>query len=504
MRGTLVRLARSAGLLGALGLFGLPLLGSAACSDSPDPPVTTDDSGTVGDSGTTVDSATPTDSGGTAPERCAERALTQDDPAWLAVELSLSEVVATVARATWTLSDAAQVRVHFASDEQTLVTPWQAEGTDGSVLLLGMRPRTAHQVQLEAVIDGEWVCTAPRALETGVLSAKDSEYVVTTDQPDAVAGGEHTLLVAHYLDGAQVVVLDPEWRPVLAYPTESFVLRARISRDRSELIWLDYNALTLKAVGLDGLGERQVADRVHHDFVELPDGGLAVLGWEVREYLDGTRSLKGDVLEEIGADGTRTSLWHALDHVEVDLDRTWSEGEVDGGRAEDWSHGNYLSYSPDADAYFISLGNLASLARVDRATGETAWVASKSYGDVGFEPFEEGVRAPHSIVDLGSDQVMVYDRQFEVGSCASATRWTVDAGAGVATMDWRYTSEDCWFSDFFGDAVPLAGGNLLVNFASPGQVDEVAPDGTLVRRLDADGVQPLGYISRVDGFYVEP
>ena len=125
-----------------------------------------------------------------------------------------------------------------------------------------------------------------------------------------------------------------------------------------------------------------------HDFVELPDGGVAWIAadWRKRDgqWIRGNRVMERDasgVLREV------TSVW---DHLELDID------QVD--QATGWTHANALDYLPEEDAYLLGLRNLHTVLWIERSSGEMRWSFGGAQSDFAF---------------LGSGQLPYHPHQFQ-------------------------------------------------------------------------------------------
>jgi hypothetical protein len=144
-----------------------------------------------------------------------------------------------------------------------------------------------------------------------------------------------------------VTIINPE-EEVVWYHTDNRELdfyRARLSTDGESLL---YNAASVSGdpadnselvrVSLDGSVSSSIAiPLLVHDFVEHPDGTLAAIVVEYRDF-DGT-SLRGDKNVEVDDDGGVATVWSAWDC----FDPAQEEGDnIEHG----WAFANALDYGP--------------------------------------------------------------------------------------------------------------------------------------------------------------
>jgi hypothetical protein len=84
--------------------------------------------------------------------------------------------------------------------------------------------------------------------------------------------------------------------------------------------------------------------------------------------------------------------------------------------------------------------------------------------------------------------------------------YALDQTAKTATMVWEYVPSAPLFNQFTGSVQRLTNGNTVVGWTNYGWVDEVAPDGSLVNRMELDSSPGVRNMSayraiRIDNLY---
>ncbi len=424
------------------------------------------------------------------------------------VSLVLSDVVPTVVTVTWEVHDASADEL-YAEFGRTTSSEHRAPAiaVDGvaEAVLVGLKPDRTYRVRAVEASGGEPrrsavetvrtgpVPTALPVLESWRAPAADSArgHVVTT----IASSPSYAVIVDDDGDYVWWHQPDEDWDQV-------FIPRARRSRIGE---WVVYLAATtwlgggeadtdrlLMRVALDGT----VLDRVevptaHHDMVELPDGTFAALRLDTRMVDD--EAVEGDRIVEVAADGTQTDVWSIWDHETYDPDVVYAE---DG---TGWSHANALDYDPDEDVYYVSVRNLDTLYKIDRATGDVLWRFGGTSSDFTCEDWPPFQRQ-HQFEVIG-DSVLVFDNGLPEDYDSRAVQYELDHAAGEATLTWSHHADPALFSIGFGDVTRLPSGNTLVIWSSQGRIDEVTPDGDVVWSLAEDLGAGFGYATWRSSLY---
>ncbi len=430
---------------------------------------------------------------------CTPRADTAVDCDVAVVTATLADVP-TVVRVTWETPTETTGYVHFTTPAGPVATP-PSTGTRHEALLVGNRAASA--VDFDVVV-GDDTCAG--TITTGELFAGLPDVTLTGSAAD---GPAYTIVPVLQADASGLAVLDAEGEYVWAWSedrgekTTSF-FGAELALDRTAILAnVQAEAADepgyIYRIGLDGTLLAPIqAPGAHTDFVQLPDGAVATLGWEVRE-VDG-RKLLGDTVVEIAPDGGTRTVWNVFDWFIPDTNRAWQQGWYPADpEVEDWSHVNGLAHDPDGDGFLLTTTFDQSVLRVDRATGEIDWRLADE-GDFANPDGADLVDFPHSVqaVDGG---VLVFNRGdiHDPESCSRATGITLDGDTARAT--WTYTSERCLLVPFLGSATRRDDGVTLVDWTTSGQLDAVEPDGALAWRLNLDLGAAFAFADYVDTFY---
>lgn len=442
-----------------------------------------------------ADTGKPADTASSEQPVPVEGCTEGDGPA-LDVEATLTGIE-TVVRVRWRTEEETRGQVHFLTSTGVRETAWTA-GTEHQVLLVGNRALTDVPFRIVTDAGGDVSCGVLRTITTGPLPSGLPALTVAVDPDHVVEGGGYTIAPIILLDSPYVAILDSGGQYVWAWADPSgdyggTYFNADIDLARGG-IWVNEQAVSedtagyVRHVNFDGaLAEPVAVEGGHTDFLELPDGSIASLSWDIRDY-EGSRYL-GDRIIEVSPTGAVREVWNVWDHYTPDRNEDWASGfYVPDPEVLDWSHVNAISYSAAEDAYFVSLPFLKAVARIERATGEMTWLI-------------EGlprVENPHSVQFLG-ESVLVFNRGDVTNktTCSRANELRIADGEIV----WSYLSDRCLLVPFLGNAQRLPDGDTLVVYSSAGQMDEVGREGDLLWRVNLDLGAAFGFSERVDSLY---
>ena len=392
-----------------------------------------------------------------------------------------------VPRLTWDSAEAVATRVRFSNGaEVTRETVLSVATTTHDAVLVGVLPSVDFTWEILEVDGDAERCVASGTATNGPLPAGVPEVTAT------VAGGASAgLTVAPVLAGAPqtdnwLMIFDEQGRVVWAYEASAgeggavFVTTAAFANDGSGIL---YNAA---AVGADSpgwiakvsfAGEFQKLAEVnglHTDFVEMDEGRIASLTWEVRQV--GEWRLLGDHVVVIEADGSSRSIWNSFDSVPFVEDGDWVEGfYVPDPTVADWSHVNSVTWNAAANALMITMTAQDGVAKINAETGEMSWLYGDEVGAFGGSP---GLtEAPHSAELLDDGHVLVFNRgdflHDPINACSWAAELSVDAGTGAMTEVARWESAGCTLVTYLGSARRLPGGTTMVDWTSAGRIDQL-------------------------------
>ncbi len=435
--------------------------------------------------GSAADSGGGTDTGpGLA---CAE-----DDAAFASLN-AVAVDAAGVLRVSWAPSAVAVARIGY--DDGAVRRSVDVDDAAGQVLIVGAGPGLDVSWWAEGEDAGQPVCSTPRTASTGAVDAR----IPPVSQVGA-SGAPDTLLAVPVLtlEGRFATLVDSLGRFVWSREIDRDAPRVRLAADGDALLVggpapsIDEDAI-IQHIALDG----QVVDETpilggHTDFTALPDGSLAMLGWDIRSFDD--RRLLGDTVLERSPEGALRQVWSIYEDYSPDLDGDYHSDYYQADPdVEDWSHANGLEYSADTDAYYVSVSTLSLIVAIDRGSGRMLW--SVGQVDPTVETPEGLVINPHSVQRLDDGSFLVFNRGKEV--CSNITRFTVDEDAARAELVERYVSPDCLEVLLFGDTRRDDGGRTFISWSSSGRLEELDPDGTSVRQVDLSLGGVFGFLDPV-------
>ena len=447
-----------------------------------------------------------------------------DDTSWPeGIEVTLSDVIPTVATLTWSPGDPAitEARVEFGrGGAAEFSAPVDLVGGEPyTATLLGMKPGTEYGAWVTAETADGAVTTEPAAFTTGPLPSglPGLALEVTGDDSDFAAGG--FLITAMFTGTPAPVILDGDGDIVWWYleQDDSFqVNRARLSRDGRWILYWSPNIHGLGPPGgapssSSGGGAEQKLVRVsldgtveetldlldgHHDFVELADGTLAYIEYDTRQ--EGVEEVHGDRIMEIAPDGAVTEVYSVWDDFEYEGDDPGDPGPPEG-----WTHANALRHDEADDAYYVSLRAQDGILKIDRATGSLQWALGTPISDfVDPDGGSDFFNAQHGFQVLDGT-LLVFNNGDAEDAASRVLEIAVDEDSFGAEVFWEYAPDPTLFCPTLGDVHRFDSGNSLVLFSTAGQVEEVTPEGEVVWRLAADLGGALGYGVWTETLYVE-
>ncbi len=106
--------------------------------------------------------------------------------------------------------------------------------------------------------------------------------------------------------------------------------------------------------------------RVHHDFVQLPNGHLILICGVRKDFtnltgLPGTTPVSGDALVDLDPNRKPVWVWSEFDHLDVNRHPMG---------LPDWTHSNAVIYSPDDGNLIFSIRNQSWIVKIDYQNGK--------------------------------------------------------------------------------------------------------------------------------------
>ncbi len=435
--------------------------------------------------------------GGDSEEPLPEEGCQLDPDRFREITLRPTEV-ATVIEVSWQLEEPGSVRALFQeADGSPVWTRSEPIGVEGSALLLGLPARTEARLRLVTELDGALHCSGVHTATTGNLPDDLPLLEIEGTPSNGVERGYVVTNLSAPSAGPMAVIVDPRGRVVWAQDNSAGGTRTRLARDRRSVLTVEHHK---DGGSNEGVQRRSLDGReriLHHvpaawvDFLELPDGTLAVLVDDVRELTLGgeLRTIRGDAVVLHHSDGENEWLWSSFDAAWPDPDRHYEMALTSyGQKVEDWSHVNGMGLDPSEGLLYLTAGNLDSVFAVDLTTGATLWELSSSSEDWYIDSSEPLLSAPHSVQPLGAERLLVFNRSSDEALCSEVVEIELDYRTGTARRGWAAQSWDCLHVNFLGNAERLSGGDTLVSWSSMGRIDRLGSDGQASWEL----IAPMG------------
>lgn len=380
----------------------------------------------------------------------------------------------------------AEYRVDGGDWEQTPPLP---AGTQHRLAVLGA-PYAEVTVKVVASLDGALRESGLVAVDAGGLlpEAPDIEVTIADYTPPQ---GE-LLLLSVFGQPAYVMMMAFDGTVRWAHPhnnitkAESGLAVAQARRDPGEL-WLNVFTLgaeynhdaEMRRMNLFGEVTNQITTPgAHHYFTELPDGDLLLLQYDVRT-VNGVETV-GDALLRQPTNGDEpvqiANLWDLLPDPQPDA----------GADLYDWTHANWVLYSPERDSVLVSTADTNVLFEFDtegallqHVNGFQAPISGYHYTNAS-ETFDY----PHGVHwdQDGEELLMLYKHN----GISAAGRYALDEDSRQISRVWSYGAELRKSAQVLGEVQELADGNLLVSWGGLGILQVVSPHGEVMWEARTD------------------
>jgi hypothetical protein len=419
-------------------------------------------------------------------------------PELMDVQAEITDVH-TVARVSWTTDVPTTGSVSFGETaEHGLRTGTTELGTEHSVLLLGVPADTEIHFRVEVESEeGASAWSEELSITTLSLPSGIPELTVTgsTEQwAYQVVPLQGTVFVVGIIDNQGRYV----WYDEL--PPGGNLMRAVLDYDRQGVTYMmagpqsDLSQGKVVRVSLDG-ADRQEIDwpYVDHDMVELPDGTLGAIvvtdAPEGSDHDDGT----ADSIVEMAADGTTTVIWNAWEHLDFH--------DLDLGHEHNLTHGCALEYLPEDDDYLLSMKTLGTVARIDRATGQTEWLLNGLMNEFEFPEGTEVVQMQHQVqvVDGG---LLIFDNGPMGRGYSRVVELALDEENKTAEQVWEYIRDPSVHVFAKGDVFRFDNGETQVVWSVSGEIQNVTPEGEVTWQLNTELGQAITFVQVVDDLYL--
>ncbi len=412
---------------------------------------------------------------------------------------------------SWTSEEPATSRVEFTLDgeDEAIVAPGSTEpSTSHEAVIIG--PEAGEPFHYAAIteIDGkDYVCEGDA--EGGELPEGMPELAITP--PEGGVDEGRWLVGTTMTQPSTQFIVDRDGGLVWARVLDSGLIATQMALQDGRIYGSVFGADRSDDQGqlmvLDLAGEQ--VDSIpltsgHHSFARLPDGTVAYLALDAREWTDPdqeeTVSVVGDQVVVIPPGGEPSRLFTVWDWLPVEKSSFWDIPFYTQGR--DWTHGNSIWHDPEADTYLVSLGAVNLVLEIDATTGEPLTWYNGNRSDVlggedavqvfgGSKPFQfqHGVRrtASGSLLMTMTDGE-TFGIEYEDQDPGLYETWNFGQGLGDRALA-------------MGGAVRFGNGNTLVNWGTVLHAREVTPDGEVVWEMTAEDGLGFGYFEAYDDLY---
>jgi hypothetical protein len=399
------------------------------------------------------------------------------------VTAEVSPEIATVLSVRWKTPAPAVGYVEYGPTEALgFKTPLEQDATiDHEQALLGLTSDTQYYYRV-VIWDGD------EAGRSKLQSVSTGNLPVGLPQLDRTGTGHNQFTIVPILGRSTgvtaVTILNPEGE-IVWYQTDDRDLdfyRARLSRDGKSII---YNAASISGnpaenselvrVALDGSSQSSIpVPLLAHDFVELPDGTLAAMVVEYRDF-EGER-LRGDQIVEVSADGELTPVWSSWDCFDPAVHR--GDDPEQG-----WTFGNALDYDPAENAYYLGMRNFSSIAKIPRGSRSCEWVLGLVGSTFEFAPGAARFLHQHQF-QLRGNRLLVLDNDGNPNA-SRVLEYELDLERNVATQVWSYVSNPSVRTFVLGEPIRFDNGDTFINWSAAGQMERVTAAGEVSWQVNA-------------------
>jgi len=422
--------------------------------------------------------------------------------------LELSEVIPTVVNVTFEPEDddLQEAQIEYGQGRQDRRRTAMELQEDGrfTATVVGLHHSTDYTFEVVMHTDAGEFHGDDKPITTGGLPGHLPRLHIDLDTDGNSGRSYYVTSIVSIPSSA--VVLDSHGNYVWWYASSELdppMTRAYLSGDRQWMIFLtSYPYALVEDIGttrkltrvrIDGSRvETYLVEGIHHDFVERPDGSIAVLRRSPRQV--GDVEVVADEILEIATDGTTSTLWSLWDEPEL-------EGEAIDDLEAHATHGNALDYDRERDVYYMGSRNLHTIFEVD---GETSTVLSRIGGessDYDNVTDEELLTTYQHQYDLTADSILVFDNGDDETTESRVVEYALDDDAGTAERIWEYATDPPTYCYALGDVARLDDGSTLVTWSTAGIMDRVSADGELLSRFSLELGAAFGYTTPIISLY---
>ncbi len=424
------------------------------------------------------------------------------------------EQITTVINVSWTTDEPGVSWVEFGRDgAYDLITPVASEAsTEHSFQLIGVSAST--EVSFRCVTefeDGQLVSEG--SATTGALPEGIARFQVDSYDEDLASDQKWMLTGYDSEDGSWMVALDRRGGVVWyeAVPEDGMPYTVELLEDGPGVL---YNARQadgardkswlVSTTLLKDVDSQVTLPMGHHGMTQLPQGGVAWIGADIRPWIDPrngeTVDVQGDTIMVLTPEGENIELFNAWDWAQPSI-TPWFDSEY-FENTKDWTHANTVDYNDELGTILFSLRNLALLLELDVETSEVVRVHGGNHP----EAYTEGsghftYQHDPNWTDEGTI-LMVSTAPKENGKDETvAIEYQIDPDSGGLHEIWSYGRGMGLHAPYHGAARALPNGNRLVNFGAAGVIHEATAAGETAWAIDSTPAVALGSSVMVDSLY---
>jgi Arylsulfotransferase (ASST)/Purple acid Phosphatase, N-terminal domain len=413
------------------------------------------------------------------------------------VVAEVSATISTVVNVHWTTEKASIGYVEYGpTAAMEFNTPLESAPTKQHALtLLGLTADTEYFYRVVTWDGADAGASEVRTIRTGDLPVGMPRLTLTGE-------GHDQFTIVPILGTTRAVTIINSDGKIVWYHSDDRDLdfyRARLSVDGKSIL---YNAASVSGdpadnselvrVALDGSGSTSIpVPLLAHDFVEHPDGTLAAMVVEYRDF-EGTM-IRGDKIVEIAPTGEQTTVWTGWDCFDPAVDPS-------DDLAHGWTFANALDYDPDQNVYYLGMRNFSSIAKINRDSGACEWVLGFSGSTFDFAAGSARFLHQHQFQVRG-DHILVMDNDGGPGNVSRVLEFQLDFAASIATEVWSYTSDPSVYTFVLGEPTRFDDGSTFINWSSAGQMERVNADGASIWKLNSGAGFAFGFNTIAKSLY---
>ena len=396
------------------------------------------------------------------------------------ISVEIVEEMPTALRVQFSSTTPGTAWVEFGGPDATLrASPTSSEGTTHEAIVLGAAPLSTVSMRAVVEVDGQRHESLLFSGETGQLPVAVPQLDVTLNTfPD---DDPTTLLLSMYVhDGDDVVMMAGlDGQAFWAVPQArdgAFGLGVLPEADGFTFNRMENAAngsITGAVVRTDRWGRvvEEIDTPNAHHFFARPGGGETYWLTSRVGQVNGIGSVIGDQVMRTDAAGTREVL-DLFQELEV---------SVSGSDAvADWSHANWLGYTPQRGTLLLSAGFINTLLEVS-LDGEVLDIINglgAINGSYRTEPPEDAFVLPHGVHWTEDGDLLMFAA--DASGVVQAMRYSVDQDEKVLRRVWSHGASLGREPTVLGEVQELDDGNIFVSWGGWGMMQILSPDGALL------------------------